>query len=192
MTGRETILERIRQNKPEKKTLPESFQQEMKSLTSEELLENFKESLKKAGASEREYKTLEDVMDYINRNFQNTVNLLDSDVQKNYGKEVSNEELEKTETVILEGQLGVAENGAVWVNEANLPYRLLPFVTRQLVLVLNKKQIVGNMHEAYQNIDLQEAGFGVFISGPSKTADIEQSLVYGAHGAKELLILIHR
>jgi len=191
MTGRETILERIRQNKPEGKTLPESFQREMKSLTTEELLENFKESLKKAGASVREHSSLEDTMVYIESTFQNTVNLLDSTTKKNYRKEVTNEELEKTETVILEGQLGVAENGAVWVNEKNLPHRLLPFVTPQLVLVLNKKKIVGNMHEAYQKIDLQEAGFGVFISGPSKTADIEQSLVYGAHGAKELSILIY-
>jgi len=191
MRGRETILERIRQNKPEGKTLPGSFQQELKSQKSEELLESFKESLKKAGASVREHKTLEDVMVYIERNFQNTVNLLDSAVKKNYGKEVSNEKLEKTETVILEGLLGAAENGAVWVNDTNLPNRLLPFVTRQLVLVLNKKKIVGNMHEAYQKIDLQEAGFGVFISGPSKTADIEQSLVYGAHGAKELSVLIY-
>nr|WP_306288151.1 LUD domain-containing protein [Pseudoalteromonas sp. WY3] len=30
----------------------------------------------------------------------------------------------------------------------------------------------------------------VFISGPSKTADIQQTLAYGAHGPKELIVLI--
>jgi L-lactate dehydrogenase complex protein LldG len=28
------------------------------------------------------------------------------------------------------------------------------------------------------------------VSGPSKTADIQQTLAYGAHGPKELLVLI--
>ena len=40
--------------------------------------------------------------------------------------------------------------------------------------------IVHNMHEAYGSCSFDSAGFGVFISGPSKTADIEQSLVIGA------------
>jgi L-lactate dehydrogenase complex protein LldG len=41
--------------------------------------------------------------------------------------------------------------------------------------------IVPTMHEAYRQINIAEEGWGAFIAGPSKTADIEQSLVIGAH-----------
>ncbi|MNW08326.1 Lactate utilization protein C [compost metagenome] len=46
------------------------------------------------------------------------------------------------------------------------------------------------MHEAYQKIADSVYGFGTFIAGPSKTADIEQSLVLGAHGPKNMTVFI--
>lgn len=46
------------------------------------------------------------------------------------------------------------------------------------------------MHQAYDCIGNQEYGFGTFISGPSKTADIEESLVIGTHGARGLMVFI--
>lgn len=191
MTGRKNILERIWQNKPEQKPLPNIFSYQDESKSQEELVARFTENLKKAGASMNEVIAMKEVTEYIENNFSDVVDLLNTQVRENYGKRVSTEELETTKEVIIEGLFGVAENGAVWVDETNFPVRLLPFITRELVLVMDKKNIVSNMHEAYKRLNLNSIGFGVFISGPSKTADIEQSLVYGAHGAKELIVIIY-
>jgi L-lactate dehydrogenase complex protein LldG len=59
-----------------------------------------------------------------------------------------------------------------------------------LVIVLAASQIVHNMHQAYERIEFTEPRFCVFVSGPSKTADIEQSLVIGAHGARSLTVFL--
>lgn len=91
---------------------------------------------------------------------------------------------------ILRGQFGVAENGAIWLEDADLGLRAVPFITEHLAILLDRNQLVGNMHEAYQKVGMAESGFGLFIAGPSKTADIEQSLVIGAHGAKSLLLVL--
>jgi len=91
---------------------------------------------------------------------------------------------------IIEGQFASAENAAIWLDESNLDLRAIPFITAHLVIVIKKENIVGNMHEAYERIGDTNSGFGVFIAGPSKTADIEQSLVIGAHGAMSLRVVI--
>jgi L-lactate dehydrogenase complex protein LldG len=99
-------------------------------------------------------------------------------------------ELEKLEKVCIKGTLGVAENGAIWLYESQMINRLLPFICQHLILVIDKKDIVPTMHHAYNKIDIAKEGFGIFIAGPSKTADIEQSLVIGAHGARTATIYV--
>jgi len=98
--------------------------------------------------------------------------------------------LESVYRAYIKGSFGVAENGAIWVMESAMGNRILPFICEQLVLVLYKSELVSNMHEAYATIQIDKEGYGVFIAGPSKTADIEQSLVIGAHGPKALSVLI--
>lgn len=100
-------------------------------------------------------------------------------------------ELEGIDIAIIAGEFGVAENGAVWVPGSLLsPHRAIFVVTQHLVLVMPADQIVHNMHQAYDRVRLERPGFGVFISGPSKTADIEQALVIGAHGARSCTLFL--
>ncbi|NOT73875.1 MAG: LUD domain-containing protein [Cyclobacteriaceae bacterium] len=98
--------------------------------------------------------------------------------------------LEKIEVGIIEGQVGVAENGAIWVDQANTGHRALPFICQHLCIVLETSRIVPTMHEAYSLINVKKEGFGTFIAGPSKTADIEQALVIGAHGPRSLTVFL--
>jgi L-lactate dehydrogenase complex protein LldG len=91
---------------------------------------------------------------------------------------------------LIGGQLGVAENGAVWVDERHLPHRALPMIAQYVGIVIRQADIVASMHEAYRQIEVARTGFGTFIAGPSKTADIEQSLVIGAHGARGLTVYL--
>jgi L-lactate dehydrogenase complex protein LldG len=98
--------------------------------------------------------------------------------------------LQDVDVAIIEAQFGVAENGAVWVTEEDLKIRVLPFICEHLVAVVEADKIVPTMHEAYERLNGAEYGFGVFIAGPSKTADIEQSLVLGAHGPKTMTVLV--
>ena len=100
------------------------------------------------------------------------------------------QDLEDLDILILESNLAVAENGAVWINDKQLPMRVLPFITKHLVVIVSKESIVPYMHQAYNKLSETSNDFGVFIAGPSKTADIEQSLVIGAHGALSLTIFL--
>ncbi len=102
----------------------------------------------------------------------------------------SPKELKDIDIAIVKGEFGVSENGAIYINDKNLKDRALLFITKTLVILLDKDALVNNMQEAYKKIP-NDANFGVFISGPSKTADIEQSLVIGAHGAVELFVLLY-
>jgi len=100
------------------------------------------------------------------------------------------QELEDLDLLVLKGEFGVAENGAIWITDDHFPIRVLPFITKDLVLVIDKTDIVPYMHQAYNRLKDIDYNFGLFLSGPSKTADIEQSLVIGAQGALSLSVFL--
>lgn len=97
---------------------------------------------------------------------------------------------EDVDLAVITAHFAVAENAALWITEDIIQYRALPFITQQLAVIVKKEDILYNMHQAYQRIGAEDYGFGTFIAGPSKTADIEQSLVLGAHGPKTMCVFI--
>jgi L-lactate dehydrogenase complex protein LldG len=98
--------------------------------------------------------------------------------------------LDTLDVVVCESMLGVAENGAVWIATSDSTLRAALFLAMRVVITIAEEHLVADLHQAYERIDLCLHTFGAFIAGPSKTADIEQSLVIGAHGPKELTIVL--
>jgi len=100
-------------------------------------------------------------------------------------------ELRDLDVSVVGGAPGVAENGSIWVAGTDLGrHRAVLFIAEHLVLVVKATDIVPTMHDAYERVQLQRPGWGTFVAGPSKTADIEQSLVIGAHGPRSCLVLV--
>ena len=98
-------------------------------------------------------------------------------------------DLNGTDVGIVQGEVGVAENGCIWIPQT-MKERAVCFISEELVILLSKSNVVNNMHEAYKRIKITNYGYGVFISGPSKTADIEQALVMGAQAARGVTVIL--
>lgn len=94
------------------------------------------------------------------------------------------------DAVTLAGGPAVAESGAVWWVPRSEDERRAAFLTERVWLVVARDQLVDDLHAAYRRIDPAAAHYGCFMAGPSKTADIEQALVIGAHGPRALRVLL--
>lgn len=97
--------------------------------------------------------------------------------------------LNNTDVGVIRGMFGVAENGCIWIPQ-QMVEKAVCFISENLVILLKKSEIVNNMHEAYKRIEFNDYGYGTFISGPSKTADIAQVLVMGAQAARSATIVL--
>lgn len=184
--NRLNILRNIKINKPALRKLPNVNLEKFR--TNRDLEEEFIKNAEAVGSKvhkvanhERIKSDIRDLFPDVKEIISNARNIDISSVDPE--KITSSKDLEKLDLAIIEGQFGVAENGAVWISDKNFSHRSIPFIPSHLIMVLDSKNIVENMHDAFFNLRDFNDGYGVFISGPSKTADIEQSLVIGAQAA---------
>jgi L-lactate dehydrogenase complex protein LldG len=190
--SRDKILAAIRQNQPSLTPLPSL---EGLNQSTHNPQEQFKTVLHSIGGEAVEVADYQEIGAYIRQHYNAegrfVTNLLGlSTVAETDWQESDPHDLENVELTIIHGIFGVAENAAIWITEGLMGQRVAPFICQNLAVVLNKKDIVPTMHEAYKRIGSSEYGFGSFIAGPSKTADIEQSLVLGAHGSKTMVVFL--
>lgn len=192
MSLRDKILAAIKANQPELVSVPVV---DIKTEISGQLKDRFSQMLTGIGGEVVEISNLDPVIQDMKSELELgnlVVNLVPEigELSSNITELTSARELEAVQKVFISGILGVAENGAVWVDQSKMVNRLLPFICQHLVIVLDSKELVTDMHEAYARVQSDKEGFGTFIAGPSKTADIEQSLVIGAHGARSLVVYL--
>lgn len=193
--SRASILSAVKNNQPANSNLPDL--DKFKSTATTDVLEQFCTVAQGVGSAVFMVKNLDEVKQFVQSNystesrkitvFPSLGDIADDHLYKN---ETDPHNFENVELAIMQAHFGVAENSALWVSDELLAHRVLPFICQHLAFVVSKKNMVATMHQAYDLIGQSEYGFGTFIAGPSKTADIEQSLVLGAHGPRSLTIFI--
>ncbi len=195
-SSRDNILSALRKNVREQYDMPDLSQ--LKPITfADPVAEYIKKTTTTAGAKLLEMQPGDDINQKVRQAYPDAVSVASNvpGVSASVNPDTATvQELEKVDVGVIEGKIGVAENACVWVPQ-QMKEKAVCFASQRLVVVLRRSAIVSNMHEAYDRIAssaeyFQQYKFGTFISGPSKTADIESALVYGAQAARALTVVL--
>jgi len=186
MTSKELILGKIRKNN----IVPQIDLPEYDNfgITYDDKFEKFSSIIQTVGGDA--IVTSKEKLDDVILSLYSDEKVIVSNVKESkLGNFIANDEenahnLKNVDLAIVKGEFAIAENGAVWLKNNDNRHRSLYFIAQNIVIVVKRSDMLNNMHEAYRQISFDDKGYGVFVSGPSKTADIEQSLVIGAHGPK--------
>lgn len=189
MSSRDNILSRLRAVSIADTEKPQL--EALRSICFEDKVSHFAEVVKSVGGEAVEMgKSLEQTLTECSVDCSTLVSSLEELPQAINPNTVADvHELGGEYTTVVRGKIGIAENGAVWVPIEDR-YKAHIFACKHLVILLDKSSVVDTMHDAVMQISLEDLAYGAFISGPSKTADIEQALVMGAHGAMKATIIL--
>ena len=194
MSNKEDILKRYRTNVREKFDMPDLS--DIKAITYPDPLVQFIKMTESVGGHVIEVKKDQDLNELVKELYPDAKeiasNLPEVTIATRNPDTVGRaRDLNGTDVGIIRGQFGVAENACIWIPQT-MKEKAVCFISENLIILLPKSQIVNNMHEAYKRIEFDKEydGYGTFISGPSKTADIAQVLVMGAQAARSATVLL--
>jgi len=192
MTTREKILEAVLKNQPATTALPDIT---MFKGDNNDLVKKYMDVFKTIGGTAFLVEDIEAMKALINETFDTTKRTVTTLPELSESFELISatadpHTYDDVELAIIKAHFSVAENGAVWLTEEVMGQRIIPYICQHLAVVMNADDILPTLHEAYEKIGTGDYGFGGFIGGPSKTADIEQALVLGAHGPLTMTVFI--
>jgi len=99
-------------------------------------------------------------------------------------------ELNDVDVGVVRALHGVAETGSLWLTEVQFTVNALGFLAQHLVVLLDPTRILGTLHDAYGRRTDFDVRYGVLMTGPSATADIEGVLIHGAQGIRTLTVVL--
>jgi len=192
MSSKEDILNKYRSNIRERFDMPDLS--DIQAIRYPDPLEQFINMTKSVGGNAIEVEKGRDLNELIRELYPDAKEIASNLPEitiatRNPDSIESAQALNGTDVGVIRGMFGVAENACVWIPQ-QMKEKAVCFISENLIILLPKSQIVNNMHEAYKRIEFNDYGYGTFISGPSKTADIAQVLVMGAQAARSATILL--
>jgi L-lactate dehydrogenase complex protein LldG len=190
MDTREYILANVRKNRPTNRELPvvPGFHRQPESLVSE-----FEKSLKYM-AGEFVGGPPSDLSAYLLEKFP-SAKCICSAVPEYSGnrkpEDYSNwSDAAEIDVTVVRSPLGVAETGSVLLTEKELRVNTIGFLAHDIVILLDPKNIVENIHNAYQHVAFRESKYSVLMTGPSGSADIGGATVHPAQGVMTLTVIM--
>ncbi|GFE93270.1 LUD domain-containing protein [Acetobacter persici] len=95
-----------------------------------------------------------------------------------------------TDVLVVRSPFGISEMGSIFLSEAQLnSLNSAAHLTQHIVVILSEKNLTANMHTAYvERPEFHTAKYGVLMTGPSATADIQGVLIRGAQGVRSLSV----
>ncbi len=152
-------------------------------------------SLCKAGAEVFRVSGIEELVSLYHKSAPEMENILNTIPELGL---VNAEEIEEINTIEpqliyqtwVRGALGVAENGAIWLEKSSVINGILPATCEYLIVVLDVNMIVADMNKAYEKIRIRKEDYGVFLEGSEKIAGTQRSFVANAPSANSVIIYL--
>lgn len=104
------------------------------------------------------------------------------------------EEMAGADIGITEADFAIADTGTLVLIAKERQPRSVSLIPPIHIVVLDSRRIVRSIHDLFaviEPINKDSTSCMTFITGPSRTADIELNLTLGVHGPRELFVLIH-